>query len=262
MQIIENTLDIQIDEQTVVSIGKFDGIHKGHMDLFQHMKEYGEKGYKTCVVTFSVQPEMVVAGSNQTGLLTTSFEKRQIFTEMGIDYYVELPFGPELMHMPAEQFLNEILLKQMNMQVIVAGDDCRFGYRGQGNLTFLKEQEKSDRFSVCAIEKKTYKNREISSTYVREEVEAGHMEEAGNMLARPYSFYALDIKIMGDLLLLKPGHDKLLPPVGKYTSKLLGCRGNGVAELFVREDRNVAILIPEGENINDIIYNNKWYCIC
>ena len=91
MNIITGTTEFSIPEKTVVSIGKFDGVHKGHLYIVKRMKEYIRRGYKTCILTFDIPPSNLGFGDDR-GVLLTNEEKRNIFSELGIDYYVEFPF--------------------------------------------------------------------------------------------------------------------------------------------------------------------------
>ncbi len=259
MQIIEETLDFRIDDSVVVAIGKFDGIHKGHRDVFKQMNRYSEKGLKTCVVTFSVQPDVILKSMNDRFVLTTSREKRLIFADMGIDYYVELPFGPELMKMPAKKFLDEILLDRLNAKVIVGGSDCKFGYKGQGDLTFLKGEAESGAFEVCAIEKQMYKGEEISSSRIRQAVEAGEIEEASCMLMEPYSFLAESCQINNNITYVTTSPNKLLPPAGTYRTRIPG--GLEEAKLVIHDDRQMEIITADGQTLADCTNNNDWYSI-
>lgn len=259
MQIIEGTLDFRIQDSVVVAIGKFDGIHKGHRDVFKQMEQYGRKGLKTCVVTFSVQPGVILKSMNDGLVLTTSQEKRLIFADMGIDYYVELPFGPELMKMPAKKFLDEILLDRLNAKVIVGGSDCKFGYKGQGDLTFLKGEAENGAFEVCAIEKQMYKGIEISSSRIRRAVEAGEIEEASCMLMEPYSFLAESCRIDNNIAHVIASPDKLLPPAGTYRTWISSNREE--AKLIIHDDRQMEITLADGQVLVDCTNNNTWYPI-
>ena len=88
MVIIENTLHFHLDRPTVVAIVKFDGIHKGHMEIIREMLSFKRQGLATAILTFDVSPmNLLDPGAEQAGeMLTTSREKRKIFSELGIDY--------------------------------------------------------------------------------------------------------------------------------------------------------------------------------
>ena len=105
MKYINNTLTFKIEEPTVITFGKFDGLHRGHellmKTLFQKREEYG---YQTVVFTFDIPPRNKV-NEMEAKVLTTNAEKLHIFEREGIDYLLECPFTPEVMNMEPEEFL-------------------------------------------------------------------------------------------------------------------------------------------------------------
>ena len=113
MKVIAGTRDFQIKDPTVVTIGKFDGRHKGHQKLLREMLGFRErKGYKTAVFTFDMAPAKVVSGTRQQ-MITTNQERRRNMERMGMDYIVEYPFNQQVSHMPPEEFVEKILVGQM-----------------------------------------------------------------------------------------------------------------------------------------------------
>ena len=125
MRYIANTTEFHIETPTVVTLGKFDGRHRGHQKLMRKMQEVKEHlGYQT--------------GEAQT-VLTTNLERRNNMKKTGIDCLVEYPFTAETQHMSAEEFVREILVERMNAKAIVVGTDCRFGYRRLGDARVLAE---------------------------------------------------------------------------------------------------------------------------
>lgn len=230
MVIIENTLHFHLDRPTVVAIGKFDGIHKGHMEIIREMLSFKRQGLATAILTFDVSPmNLLDPGAEQAGeMLTTSREKRKIFSELGIDYYVEIPFDEEVMRISAEAFVKQILLVQMQMRAIVCGTDCRFGYRGSGDAAFLTQLGKSLSFETRVVPKVFSDGIEISSSAIRKELHEGNIERANAMLMRPYLFYGEVVhgRMIGRTLgmptvNLIPEPEKLLPAFGVYYSRVL-----------------------------------------
>lgn len=112
MQYIAETKEFQITEPTVVSIGKFDGLHVGHQKLVREMVRWKEKGLKVAMFTFSTPPLSLVGGRKQTVLMTNR-ERMELLRSAGVDYLVEYPFDQEVCHMAPEQFVKEILAGKM-----------------------------------------------------------------------------------------------------------------------------------------------------
>ena len=145
MKCFIGTMDFQIQEPTIVTLGKFDGRHKGHQKLLGRMLELKkEHGWKTAVFTFDTMPAARIQGKPQK-VITTNQERRNNMEKMGVDYLVECPFSREVIHLPAEMFLTEILLGKMNARAIVVGTDCGFGYQRSGNAELLKYR----RYIIC-----------------------------------------------------------------------------------------------------------------
>ncbi len=227
MKIIENTLDFRIDTPTVVALGKFDGIHKGHMEIVKQMLQYKRQGLQTAIVTFSGQPSRVLSSDASGKVLTTAREKRRIFSDLAIDHYVELPFDDTLMQMEPERFVREILLDKMRMKAIVCGTDCSFGHRAAGNVALLREMSAAGDFDVFVTDKVYADGEAISSSLIRQKLIAGEIEAVNAMLMRPYLFYGEVVhgrrigRTLGmPTVNLIPEDEKLLPPAGVYYSRV------------------------------------------
>lgn len=230
MQIIESTEEFQIEGRNAIAIGKFDGIHKGHTELLKHILKQKEKGMKAVVFTFN-PPASVYFGKSGEKELTPLPEKRGYFQNLGIDVLVEFPLNRRTAATPAKEFIERILAGQMNAAYIAAGTDLAFGCRGMGNKELLQEFAAKFNYQVQIIDKITCDGREISSSYVREEVEKGNMEKAAELLDRNYTVIGvvktgkkLGRSLGMPTLNLYPPKDKLLPPNGVYYS-YVSCKG-------------------------------------
>ena len=156
--------DFRIEEPTVVTIGKFDGRHKGHQKLLGRMLELKrQKGYRAAVFTFDTAPMAKLSGTDQK-VITTNQERRNNMAKMGIDYLVEYPFTRDVVHLSAEAFVREILIGKMNARAMVVGTDCGFGYQRSGNAQVLKELSSRYGYELEVIVKEQDEKRDISST--------------------------------------------------------------------------------------------------
>lgn len=249
MQIIENTTEFHIPDKTAIAIGKFDGIHRGHKELLKCLESAKKSGLKTAVFTFFPSPAAFFS-DEELKELTTQEEKRALFEEMGIDYLVEYPFCRKTADVAPEKYVKEFLLDKMNGVLIAAGCDVSFGKGGKGDGKLLERLSAECGFRLEIIDKLKYQGREISSTFVREEIIKGNMEKAGELLGEPYfvSGTVEQGKKLGRRLgmptaNLYPGQDKLLPPKGVYFSKVnvKGVKYYGVTNIGSRptvEDGN------------------------
>lgn len=221
--------DFYIEEPTVVTIGKFDGRHKGHQKLLNRMLDWKQThGWRLAVFTFDMS-HMFQVDSIPKQVITTDEERRNNMADMGVDYLVEYPFTRQVSSMEPERFVKEILRGKMNAKAIVVGTDCGFGYQRSGNADLLKALAPELGYEVEVVEKEQDDHRDISSSYVKEELDRGNMEKVTELLGQPYAFHGTVVHgnhIGGPVLgvptaNLIPPVQKYLPPFGVYVSRVL-----------------------------------------
>ena len=236
MKIIENTTEFYIEEETAAAIGKFDGFHRGHQKLLGQLKQQQKKGLKSVVFTFVPSPAAFFS-KEPIRELSTLEEKRRIFENAGVDYLIEYPFYQEIADMEPETYIREVLVDRMHAKCVVAGEDVSYGRRGAGDYRLLRKMAPDCGYQVILIDKVLYDGKEVSSTYVREEVGKGNMELVTELLGVPYhvSGEIIHGKKFGRTIgmptvNLQPSRDKLLPPKGVYYSYvyLHGKAGDGL----------------------------------
>ena len=227
MRVIESTTTIQIEEPTAIAIGKFDGVHRGHSELLSNILKAKKQGLKAAIFTFDMSPEAFFKKIRYKELMTKE-EKRAHFERMGIDYLVEYPFNEESASIDPEKYVKDFLLQKMNGKLIVAGKDLSFGHKGAGDAVLLQRLADELSFEARIIGKICDEDREISSTYVREEVRKGNMEKVTKLLGKPYSISGVIRsgnrigRTLGlPTLNLYPPEEKLLPPNGVYFANVL-----------------------------------------
>lgn len=222
---MKDTADFFIEKPAAISLGKFDGIHRGHELLLEQLLKKKQEGYKTVIFTFDIPPKKVI-GSEDVKVLTTNEEKMHMFESFGIDYLIECPFTPEIMTMEPECFI-EMLVKKLSVKCIVAGEDFCFGHNRRGNYQMLKEYADKLSYEAIILPKMKEERRDISSTFVREEISAGRIERANKLLGYPY-FVSGQVKhgkqigrtIGFPTVNLIPPQNKLLPKYGVYITKV------------------------------------------
>ena len=185
MKIISGTTEFRIPEQTVVSIGKFDGVHKGHLFIMKRMRDYIRRGYKLCILTFDIPPSNLGFGSDK-GVFFTNREKRMVFTDLDVDYYIEFPFYEKTASIGAQRFIEEYIVDKMNAKAVVVGEDCTFGQGALGNAQMLRDFGPIYDYEVEIINRIKDGKRDISSTYLKELVEKGKMKKVRDLAYRPY----------------------------------------------------------------------------
>ena len=184
MQLFQHTLAFTSEEDTVLAIGKFDGLHMGHKKLLDVVRREKEKGLKSAIFTFDMAPLDVIT-HHTTKLLTTNDEKHEIFEAIGIDYFIECPFVDEIRLLEPEDFIR-MMVEKMRVKVFVVGTDCRFAHDRKGNCEVLRSYADQYGYRVDVVQKKQYESRDISSTFVREEIEKGNIGKANMLLGYPY----------------------------------------------------------------------------
>lgn len=227
MQYIANTKEFHIAEPTVVSIGKFDGLHCGHKKLVAEMMNYRNHGRKAAMFTFSKPPGTLVKGKVQNVLMTNR-EREQLLEEAGLDYLVEYPFDEEVRTMAPEAFVSEILVGKMNAQIIVTGPDCHFGYKAAGDRKMLEELASVYGYRYIVVEKaKDEDYKIISSTYVRDLLADGQILKANKLLGYRYFITgtvehgnAIGHRKLYPTANLVPPTEKHLPKFGVYVSRV------------------------------------------
>lgn len=228
---------LQLAEHTVLSLGKFDGLHRGHELLIESVLGKAGPGLKAAVFTFDIPP--MQAGGKLQQVITTNEEKQRLFAGRGIDYLIECPFTEEIKCMEAERFIEEIA-KRLCAKWIVIGTDFRFGHNRRGDYKMLQQYAVQYGYQVQVVPKMQHGGRDISSTYIREELSGGSLELANELLGYPYFIQGkiihgnqLGRKIGFPTINIQPPVQKLLPPYGVYVSRieLDGQRYGGITNI-------------------------------
>ena len=185
MQYIKGLEAYTNENPTAVTIGKFDGLHLGHELLIQKLEAHRKQdGVDSVVLTFDMTPWYQSMHISQENIMTS--ERRAERLKNRVDYLVECPLNAQISGMEAEDFIKEILVDKFHARYIVVGTDFSFGYQKRGDWHMLKQYETTYGYRVDVLEKKCYRGREISSTYVREAIHQGDFELAEALLGYSY----------------------------------------------------------------------------
>lgn len=218
--------ELKIDEPTAVTIGKFDGIHRGHELLAGMVRNHAVGDMKSLIITFSISPRNAFSEEKKVQTLITSEERAHILENEGTDYLLELPLSEEVMHMLPGNFI-EMLCERFHMKYICVGSDFRFGYQGSGDVELLKEFAEKFHFELDVVTKIKREEREISSTYIRDEISKGNIRLANELLGYPYFIWGeivhgnhIGTNMGIPTINMIPPNDKLLPPNGVYITEV------------------------------------------
>ena len=185
MQYIYNTTRIELPRRSILTLGKFDGFHRGHQKLISYAVNAREADEQMVVFTFSTSPQNFMTG--RTGeALAVGTERVRLAERLGVDVLIEYPFTDAVRHMDAADFVKNILVGQLALKEIVVGPDCRFGYKGSGGLALLRELSESCEYRVTVLDKAMYRGEVISSSRIRDCLSQGQIEEANAMLGYSY----------------------------------------------------------------------------
>lgn len=172
---------------SVVSIGFFDGVHRGHQTIIRRaVQQADEAGLRSVVVTFDRHPMEVVRPGSQPKLLMTLARRAQTLAEQGVDLVVVLPFDDEVRHLSPEGFVDRVLVHPLQARKVIVGANFRFGHKAAGDVAALAELGPSRGYAVEGVTLLQLDDVAISSTEVRRCVESGDVQQAARLLGRPH----------------------------------------------------------------------------
>ena len=180
---------------SVVAIGVFDGVHRGHQALLQEARTQAwAKGLPLVVLTFDPHPSEVLHPQQPTPLLCPLMHRIERLLQHGADLVVVQPFTMAFSRLRPEAFVQQILLEQLHAQLVVVGEDFRFGHQQRGDVNFLRRARVFEVIAVSAVHDET--GERIASTRIRALVQAGDLHAAAQLLGEP--FYWAGIVVRGE----------------------------------------------------------------
>jgi riboflavin kinase/FMN adenylyltransferase len=188
MQVFSNLEQLPPLKDAVLTIGSFDGVHIGHQRILQQVQQLAqERGGSSVVLTFEPHPRTVLYPEDTSfRLITSASEKIRLFEKAGLDYAIFAPFTPEFARYPAQQYVEDFLLRYLHPAVVVIGYDHRFGAQREGNIEFLRRYEAQGFFQVVEIPAQLIDEVAVSSTKIRRALEAGDVARANRLLGHPF----------------------------------------------------------------------------
>jgi riboflavin kinase/FMN adenylyltransferase len=217
-------------KSTVITVGTFDGVHRGHRDVIERLvaRSHALK-IPSVLVTFDPHPLQIVNPSAAPLLLTTHDEKLEVISETGVDYMAVVPFTSRLASFSAEDFVELMLRRCFRMRELLIGYDHGFGRQRAGNVNVLRSLGERDGFRLEVVDPvSTSDGHSVSSTSIRRAIAGGDLDRAAASLGRLYSVSGRVIegaqrgRTIGfpTLNLGPPPPRKLLPPEGVYAVRV------------------------------------------
>ena len=182
MKLISNDTNFKLNN-SVITLGKFDGFHRGHMKLIEELNN-SENSLEKVIFTFATSARECLRISGKE--ILSDAEKKHVYSRLQVDIIVEYPFTGEVMHMSPEDFVEDVIVDKLSAKKIVVGSDYRFGYKRSGDIHLLRELSGKYGYELVILDKVMYRDCEISSTRIRECISGGNMKMAAEMLGYQY----------------------------------------------------------------------------
>ena len=228
MEIFNDLSTYKSNNKTFVTIGTFDGIHKGHQKVIKNLVESAAlNDAKSVLLTFFPHPRMVLKKNETIKLINTIDERVKLLEKIGLEVLIIQQFTEEFSNQSALDFVKNILVDTLKTSKLIIGYDHKFGKDRDGNFKQLEAYGEIYNFNVQKISQKEIGNSAVSSTKIREAIESGNIEKANNYLG--YHFMLTGEVVKGKNLGEKLGFPtanlhikeeyKLIPKTGAYVVK-------------------------------------------
>ena len=271
---IYNQIDQVKDcEGCVLTIGSFDGLHRGHQDIIKTLKTTAiAKGRKSALITFDPHPRHVLDKENKLSLIMSIKQKKYLLKKLGIDLLLIIPFTKEFSNRTAENFMDDIIMKYFSPSGIVIGYDHHFGHNREGSPEFLKQYAIRRNINIDIIDAVADDKVVLSSTHIRDLISKGFVRRASFELGWVYGFYAKVVHGSGrgkelefpTANIVATEKNQLMPKTGVYLARgrvngdfIVGMCNFGTRPTF--NEKELVMEINFFTSSLDDIYNREIY---
>ena len=186
----------------VLTIGVFDGVHRGHAELIAHAVKSGRaRNVPSVLMTFDPHPMEVVHPGSHPAQLTTLTRRAELVEDMGVDVFLVMPFTADFMKLTPERYVHELLVENLHVVEVVVGDNFTFGRKAAGKVDTLRRAGERLGFAVesMSLLSEHHSNESVtfSSTYIRSCVDAGDVVAAADALGRPHRVEGVVVRGFG-----------------------------------------------------------------
>jgi riboflavin kinase/FMN adenylyltransferase len=235
--------------RSVVTVGVFDGVHRGHQKLIgRAVSVAAARGLPSVLVTFDPHPTEVIRPGHHPAQLTTLSRRAELVGELGISALLVLPFSPEMARQPADEFAHQVLVERLHAAVVLVGDNFTFGHGAKGDVPLLRQLGRRFGFAVEGLELITDTTEPgngvtFSSTYIRACIDGGDVALAAQALGRPHRLEGVVVR--GD----RRGHELGFPTANLAPTPFAAVPADGVyACWFVQGKRLLPAAVSVGTN--------------
>lgn len=260
MKIFNSLEEINRIEPTVVALGNFDGVHRGHQEIIgRTVKEAEAAGLKSAIFTFANHTSTILENVPTVKNILYADEKATIIESLGIDYMFNIPFDQTILRMSPEDFIEKILVNKFNIREAYCGFNYRFGFKGAGTPEVLMREGLKRGFGIHVQEPFMIDGIVVSSTYIRQLIEEGRMEECTRFMGRMYTIGGE--VVVGNKIGRTIGfptsnliidESMVTPPNGVYTTV---CTYNGVRYPSITNVGNKPTIGTYNKNVETHIFN-------
>jgi riboflavin kinase/FMN adenylyltransferase len=233
--------------RSVVTIGVFDGVHKGHQAAIGHaVKRAKDLGVQSVLVTFDPHPSEVVRPGSHPAVLTEPARKAELIEALGVDVLCVVPFTPDFSRLSAEAFVHDVLVEHLHAALVVVGENFRFGHKAAGDVALLERLGRTFGFGVesaplVGLEPLpggegggALRGSVFSSTYIRSCVDAGDVMAAATALGRPHRLEGVVVR--GD----QRGRELGFPTANLLTHRFAAVPADGIYAAWLVRGRGAA----------------------
>jgi riboflavin kinase/FMN adenylyltransferase len=242
--------------KSVLAIGNFDGIHLGHQAILRSAVARAQAlGAVSTALTFDPSPRRVLRPESAPLRLSTNSQRTDWFNALGVEAAVVLPFTLDLARLSPEEFVEQILVRDLQVKTVLVGEDFHFGHKQAGNVKLLKELGTKNGFDVAIVPPVQYRGEIVSSTIIRREVADGDVSHAGRLLGRPFALTGQVVSGTGTgrkftfPTLNLAAEQELLPARGVYVTRTVfdgeSCSRRSLTNIGVRPTFNGSVLSVE-----------------
>jgi riboflavin kinase / FMN adenylyltransferase len=228
----------------VVTIGVFDGVHRGHQEMIGRAVQRARDSMLPLVlITFDPHPSEVVRPGSHPPVLTPVWRKADLVEWLSVDAFFVLPFNTELSRMPPDEFVHVVLVERLHAATVVVGENFRFGHKAAGDIEQLRTLGAKFGFSIEGVGMLRDDDVTLSSTFVRSSIDAGEVRQAAKALGRPHRVDGIVVRGEGR------GRQLGYPTANVHTDRYVAIPADGIyAGYAVLNKQRLPAAISVGTN--------------